>query len=287
LGIFDIFSKDNRVRAQSIFDYDACRKHRTTKLLSFRQAARDYYAFEFPDAMVLTNLHCPRFFVYSEKNRLFMEGDFADQIYPALEYVSEDATTEERRAEITRYANNVKNAIYLCCPSKRKQVLSHVGLGGPEAYRQMILHKGFGIFNEWKTSEGIVGAALFLNGKKIAESTIYDKQPGNHFSQALQSYVLDGKPTAKGISVLELVVGWADAGRQTYCYRYDIIFSDRTNYRVAEDSNHDKQLLTELNTFMHSFQDEICCDDEDLQFYADDFREGFVSRENAPVWPPE
>lgn len=255
MSIFDIFSKEKRERAQSIFDYDACRKHREVKLLSFRQAMRHQYSFEYPDGFILANKYCRNFIIYSKASGKLQIGDFADDFYPRIEYITEEAATEERRKEVIAYQQKLKSARGNICKSSMPK-FGFVSFTDFTSHDSKVMHKGYGVFNDLSL-EFIYGAALFLNGREIALSTVWDKQSSSYFAKSLQKYVIEGRPTQKGISAVELVIGYCSPINEHYNFRYEILFDDRCDYTKADDGNVYRKAFNELNAFMFAFENEI------------------------------
>lgn len=277
MGIFDIFSKEKRDRAQSIFDYDACRKHRELKLLSFRHAMRDQFSFEYPDGFILSNQYCRSFLVYSKGSGLVQKGNFADDVYPKIEYFTVDASTSDRLKELQSYAAKVKNATGNICKDEMKRFDAETRTLYDE-YKKGFIAKGFSIISEMDLNY-VYGAAIYLNGRTIAISTIWKKQPSSHFSKALQKHVIEGRPTERGTSVVELVIGCCNPINERWEFRYDILFDDGCDFSKVDDNNGYKKAIAELNAFMFAFECEINGGKDPEDFWSAEHPGSLCSRE--------
>jgi hypothetical protein len=255
VSIFDIFNIEKRERTKSLSDYDSCHKHRKAKLQLFRLQAMQELKFEYPNSIILINRLSPKFYIYAKGDSKILQGDYADEYYPELAFVGGEASTEARNKEIKNYTLKVKNSVGNVCKIRSGVQGGISSFISGNQYKSDIRIKGFGVYLDWEVKY-IYGMAIYLNGREIASSTVWDKKPSNHFAKVLSDKIIHGNSTESGFSCLELVLGYCNPGESANI-RYDILFDDRVNYSNVDEGNSYRQAFNDLNAFISVFEGEI------------------------------
>ena len=234
MGLLDFFSKDARALANSKREYDDCQKFRRNTLRLFRVNAMRYFAESYPLARVVANSFDNRFMALLQDEGLLLIGRFADSYFPVLEYVSDDASIEDRSAAVAQFRNEIeKSRGYISRKSHERldRVAPFVGDSAVRSFRT----NGFAVSGSCEL-RFLVGGALFLNRRIIARSHIWDEKRAGYFSERIFAEIKSSNNSLTGTQVLTFVTcdeHWGGGEKMIYEIRFDrsLQYFDKDNRR--------------------------------------------------------
>lgn len=221
--------REGREAAKSKREYAECYKARQERLRSFRSNAIVEFLFKYPDANLLLNSLDRKFLVSLKSRGGLLLGEFADDYYPRLDYVGDKENTSARSEAVARFRREVRG----CEGNLSQKAMELIGASSEKA--MSLQTKGFAIYGSTRL-ELLVGGALFLNGKNIATSTLWDPKPKGFLNARLYDEVLQGGDRGAGIQSLLFVTGDFDSGDNSQKMTYEILF-DRSLQYFNEDNH--------------------------------------------------
>lgn len=271
MGLFDLFNKQKRELILVRIENDRCINERRKLLNSFRDNAKWFLKFKYPNSVILINNHCTLFVLYDKLTSHIHQGEFADYYAPFLEYVPDDSNLLE---------------IYSAIRSFKEQWSRWQSGALIREHRHSRLYKqrwksdfhknGFYIKDTYRYDIPIkkgdfFGFSLFLNERKIAFSSCWDPKPAGYFAESIFKHVISARHTSRtGFSMLSLVagcivlasekvVGCAVPGR----IQYEIIFGNGDRLSDPNYTSDAKQSIVALRDLLSELENEI---DGDYQY---------------------
>lgn len=219
----DLFSKKGRESLDSKFEYEECFNLRRDRLLSFRKNAEHDLILKYPDARMLSNLYDSRFMVLLKNQGRLLVGTFADHYFPYLQPVSEDASVEERQLAVAAFRHEVRSCVgNIASGNETFESLS--SWSGYSTMAKSLIEKGYAVTGETNL-EYLVGGALFLNGTRIANASLWDPKPRGYFATRLQEDVIQGVQDARDWQTLTFVTVDCNPVMQGEKMLYEIMFN--------------------------------------------------------------
>lgn len=193
VGIFGLISKEKREAIRSKREYDECYRSWREKILSFRSNAIRELKTKHPDACFLINNIDRRFLAIIESQGTLLVGKCADDYYARLEYVGETASTSERDEAVARFRRDVRGSLGNISPAnlpRFRQSSKWLSDKTTESFKS----NGFAITGSVELKY-LVGGSVFLDGKRIASSSIWNPERPGYFAEAIiPAILLNVKP---------------------------------------------------------------------------------------------
>lgn len=208
MGLFDFFKKNKRTLILTRADYELCSRKRREQLDSFREKARAYLKFKYPNSIILMNNIHTGFIILNRTMNHIHQGEFADYYAPFLAHVRPDAEYHELIEALYDYKEQVnlwqsgslikEHEFYYCHDSDWSNEFNKNGFYLKDDYR----------YGDVIDVESLFGISIYLNGIQIAFSSIWRRKSAGYFAECIFKEIINSKQsTTTGLSVITVVVG--------------------------------------------------------------------------------